>query len=92
MSLVALGRAGAIVSSAGVAFMVVFVITLLAFPVIKYCNEGGAKCSYRSTAPAQLQSVVQPAFLAISLLTISGGILLLRLARWLESKRYEKAF
>ena len=50
MSLETLARAGAIVSSAGVALMVIFVVTLLAFPVIKNCGES-EKCSYQSTAP-----------------------------------------
>ena len=89
MSLETLAKSGAIVSSAGVALMVVFVIALLAFPVIKNCSES-EKCSYHSTAPGQLQSIVQPSFLAISLITISAGVLILRFSRWLESKKSEK--
>ncbi len=83
-----LAKSGAIVSSAGVALMVVFVIALLSFPVIKNCDESG-RCSYRSTAPGGLQSVVQPSFLAISLITISAGVVILRFSRWLESKKSE---
>jgi hypothetical protein len=86
ISLQTLAKSGAIVSSAGVALMVVFVIVLLSFPVIKNCNEN-EKCTYRSTAPGELQSVVQPSFLAISLITISAGIMILRFSRWLEGKR-----
>jgi hypothetical protein len=86
MSLEALAKSGALVSSAGVALMVTFVVVLLVFPVIKNCDQDG-KCSYRSTAPGQLQSIVQPSFLAISLLTISAGVLVLRLSRWRERKR-----
>ena len=89
MSLETLAKSGAIVSSAGVALMVVFVVALLAFPVIKNCSES-EKCSYHSTAPGQLQSIVQPSFLAISLITISAGVLILRFSRWLESKKSEK--
>jgi uncharacterized membrane protein YidH (DUF202 family) len=89
MSLETLAKSGAIVSSAGVALMVVFVVALLAFPVIKNCGES-EKCSYHSTAPGQLQSIVQPSFLAISLITISAGVLILRFSRWLESKKSEK--
>jgi uncharacterized membrane protein YidH (DUF202 family) len=89
MSLETLAKSGAIVSSAGVVLMVVFVVTLLAFPVIKNCSES-EKCSYHSTAPGQLQSIVQPSFLAISLITISAGVLILRFSRWLESKKSEK--
>jgi hypothetical protein len=73
-------------SSAGIALMVIFVVTLLAFPVIKNCGES-EKCSYQSTAPGELQSIVQPSFLAISLITISAGVLTLRFSRWLESKK-----
>jgi uncharacterized membrane protein YidH (DUF202 family) len=88
ISLETLAKSGAIVSSTGVALMVVFVIVLLSFPVIKNCNEH-EKCSYSSTAPGELQSVVQPSFLAISLITISAGIMILRFSRWLENKRTE---
>ena len=86
MRLEALAKSGAIVSSVGVSLMVVFVIALLSFPVIKNCNDSD-KCSYRSTAPGVLQSVVQPSFLAISLITISAGVVILRFSRWLESKK-----
>ena len=86
MRLEALAKSGAIVSSVGVSLMVVFVIALLSFPVIKNCNDSD-KCSYRSTAPGALQSVVQPSFLAISLITISAGVVILRFSRWLESKK-----
>jgi hypothetical protein len=89
MSLESLAKSGAIVSSAGVALMVVLMVALLAFPVIKNC-DGGQKCSYRSTAPGGLQSVVQPGFLAISLMTISVGVLILRFSRRLESKNQKK--
>ncbi len=88
MSTVILAKSGAIVSSTGVALLVIFVVILLAFPVIKNCT-GDEKCSYHSTAPGALQSIVQPSFLAISLITISAGILILRLSRWLESKKPE---
>ena len=86
MSLAALAKSGAVVSSAGVALMVAFVVVLLAFPVIKKCDEDG-NCSYQSTAPALLQSIVQPSFLAITLLTISAGVLMLRFSRWRERQK-----
>ncbi len=89
MSLEALAKSGAIVSSAGVALMIVLMVVLLAFPVIKNC-DGAQKCYYRSTAPGGLQSVVQPGFLAISLMTISAGVLILRFSIRLESKKSEK--
>ncbi|MDQ3807435.1 MAG: hypothetical protein M3298_04630 [Thermoproteota archaeon] len=88
MPLEALAKSGAIVSSAGVALMCVFVLSLLLFPVVKNCSEA-EKCSYRSTAPGGLQSVVQPSFLSVSLITISAGVLVLRFSRWLESNKPE---
>jgi hypothetical protein len=88
MSLQTLARSGAIVSSAGVVLMVVFVVALLSFPVIKNCGESG-RCTYRSTAPGELQLVVQPSFLAVSLITIAAGVLILRFSRWLESRKSE---
>src|SRR3712207_9459951 len=89
ISTIFLAKSGAIISSIGVALLVIFVVILLTFPVIKNCG-GDQKCSYHSTAPGQLQLIVQPSFLAVSLFTISVGILILRLSRWLESKRSEE--
>jgi hypothetical protein len=86
MCLEALAKSGALISSAGVALMITFAVVLLVFPVIKKCDQDG-KCSYRSTAPGQLQPIVQPGFLAISLLVISAGVLALRLSRWQERKQ-----
>src|SRR5215510_10360257 len=85
MSLEGLAKSGAILSSAGVALMIAFVLVLLIFPVNKKCDEVG-KCSYQSTAPIQLQSIVQPSFLAVSLMTIAAGVLVLRFSRWREKR------
>jgi len=90
MSTIIMAKSGAIISSIGVVLMIVFVVILLSFPVIKNCG-GDQKCSYRSTAPGQLQSIVQPSFLAVSLITISAGVLILRFGRWLESKNQERS-
>ena len=86
ISTIILAKSGAIVSSIGVALLVVFVVVLLVFPVMKNCDRD-QKCSYHSTAPGQLQLIVQPSFLAISLFTISGGVLILRFSRWVEGKK-----
>jgi hypothetical protein len=85
MSAEILAKLGALVSSAGVALMVTFVVILLVFPVVRNCDQDG-RCSYLSTAPGELHSIVQPSFLAISLLTISAGVLVLRFSRWREKK------
>lgn len=79
-----MAKAGAIVSAAGVALLVAFVAVLLVFPVAKSCD--GGKCSYLSAAPASLQPIVTPAFLAVSLLVIAAGIVTVRYSRWRESK------
>lgn len=87
-SLEVLAKSGAIVSSAGVALLVAFVAVLLAFPVIKEC-DGEERCSYWSTAPDQLRSIVQPGFLAVSLMIIAAGIFMVRFSRWRENKKTE---
>jgi uncharacterized membrane protein len=79
-----MAKAGAIVSSAGVALLVTFVVILLVFPVAKECQ--GSKCTFTSAAPGSLQPIVSPAFLAVALLTIAAGILMVRYSRWRESK------
>lgn len=72
-------------SSAGIGLLIVFVVTLLAYPVIKEC-KGNDKCSYTSMAPEQLKAVIQPSFLAVSFMIISGGVLMVRLSRWKVQK------
>lgn len=89
-SLEVLTKSGAIVSSAGVALLVVFVVVLLAFPVIKEC-EGEEKCSYTSTAPEQLAAIVQPGFLAASLMIIAAGVFMVRFGRWKNDKKQKAA-
>lgn len=84
LNLLAMAKAGALVSAAGVALLVTFVAVLLVFPVTKGCDSG--KCNYVSAAPDSLQPIVTPAFLAVSLLTIAAGILVIRYSRWRESK------
>lgn len=88
LSLEVLTKSGAIVSSAGVALLVAFVVVLLTFPVIKEC-EGEEKCSYTSTAPEQLAAIVQPGFLAASLMIIAAGVFMVRFGRWKSDKKTE---
>lgn len=80
-----MAKSGAIVSSAGIGLLIVFVVTLLAYPVIKEC-EGNDKCSYTSMAPEQLKAVIQPTFLAVSFMIIASGVLMVRLSRWKVQK------
>jgi hypothetical protein len=82
-----LAKSGAVVSSAGVAMFIVFVAVLLAFPVDKSCESDGTRCEFASTAPEPFRSVVQPAYLAVSLLVVAGGVFMVRFGRWQESKK-----
>lgn len=86
MSLEVLTKSGAVVSSAGVALLVAFVVVLLAFPVNKVCRTDDG-CTYTSTAPEQLAAMVQPGFLAASLLTIAAGVFMVRFGRWKSDKK-----
>jgi hypothetical protein len=86
LSLEVLTKSGAVLSSAGVALLVAFVAVLLAFPVNKEC-VGEEKCTYTSTAPEQLASIVQPGFLAASLLIIAAGVFMVRFGRWKSDKK-----
>src|SRR5690606_25384574 len=88
LSLEAMAKSGAIVSSVGIALFVVFVAVLLAFPVNKECTVDES-CTYTSTAPEQLAAVVQPAYLAISLLIIAAGVFMVRFSRWRTDKKAE---
>ena len=79
-----LAKAGAITSTTGVAMLVTFVAMLLAFPVVKECQDGD--CHFESTAPEQSKSIINPGYLASSLLVIAAGIVMIRYSRWRESK------
>jgi len=85
LSIEVLAKVGALVSSGGVALLATFVVVLIAFPVTKECNSV-EKCSYTSKAPERLAALVQPEFLAISLMLIAAGVLLLRFSRWKTDK------
>jgi hypothetical protein len=85
LSLEVVAKSGAIVSSAGVALFIAFVAVLLAFPVDKECV--GEECTYTSTAPGQLAAIVQPGFLAVSLLIIAAGVFMVRFSRWKGDKK-----
>ena len=86
-----MAKSGAIVSSAGTALLIAFFIVLLAFPVIKEC-EGNEKCSYSSTGPEHLRAIVQPGFLAVSLMIIAAGVFMVRFSRWKANKKTEPGF
>lgn len=91
LSLEAVAKSGAIVSSVGISLLVVFVAVLLAFPVDKDCR-GDERCTYTSTAPEQLAAIVQPGYLAISLLIIAAGVFMVRFSRWKSDKKTESDY
>lgn len=81
-----LTKSGAIVSSAGIALLIAFVVVLLAYPVNKNC-EAGETCSYISTAPEELAAIVQPSYLAVTLMIIAAGVFMVRFGRWKSDKK-----
>jgi len=80
-------KSGGVVSTAGIGLFIAFVTVLLIFPVIKSCDSANTNCVYSSTAPEPFRSIVQPAYLAASLLVIAGGVFLVRFGRWRDSKK-----
>lgn len=82
-------KSGAIVSTVGIALFISFVLVLLIFPVVKSCKLDESDCVYTSTAPEPFRSLVQPAYLAASLLVIAAGVFMVRYGRWRELKKTE---
>ena len=80
-------RSGGVVSTVGVGLFIAFVAVLLAFPVVKSCEPDATNCEYASTAPEPFGSMIQPAYLAVSLLVIAAGVFMVRFARWRETKK-----
>ena len=80
-------KSGAILSTAGIGLFIAFVTVLLVFPVVKSCDTKETNCTYSSSAPEPFRSIVQPAYLALSLLVIAAGVFMVRFGRWRESKK-----
>lgn len=75
-------KSGAVFSTIGVALLIAFIIVLLAFPVLKECQDSGKKCEFSSTAPKPLKFIVKPTFLVIALLAIAIGVVIIRFGTW----------
>jgi hypothetical protein len=71
-------KAGAIISTSGTASLIFFVIVLLAFPVLKECNNDGNQCKFISSAPEPIRNAIHPIFLASSLGIIAIGVIMIR--------------
>jgi uncharacterized membrane protein len=69
-------KLGALISTAGVAMLILFGLILLLFPVTKICEEN---CNYLSSAPEYLRQMINPLFLFISLILISSGVFFIRI-------------
>lgn len=69
-------KLGALISTAGVAMLILFGLILLLFPVTKICEEN---CNYLSSAPDYIRQMINPLFLFISLTLISSGVFLIRI-------------
>jgi hypothetical protein len=88
LSLQAVLKSGAVVSSIGTILLITFAVILFSFPVLKKCQGLGEKCEFFSTAPEPLNSLINPSFLVIALLTIAAGVSIIRFGTWY---RYKKA-
>lgn len=70
-------KLGAVISTVGVAMLIVFGLILLLFPVTKICET--TTCDYILDAPNMAKQVINPSFLFISLILISLGVFLIRM-------------
>jgi hypothetical protein len=80
-------RCGAISSLIGVVILVTLIIVLLAFPVLKNCENQTDRCEFISDSPEPLRGIVQPITLVTSLLGVAAGIFLLRLGMWRRTRK-----
>jgi hypothetical protein len=87
MSSQTLIRSGAILSCIGTALLITFVGILIAFPVLKECQNMHKKCEYISKAPLPLKSLINPFFLSGSLFTIALGVGFIRFGTWYQCKK-----
>jgi hypothetical protein len=79
-------KLGAVAASIGTISLIIFAVTLLAFPVIKECNSD-IKCIYFSEAPYPLNLLIQPILLLTVLLVISVGITMIRFGKWYSNRK-----
>jgi hypothetical protein len=79
-------KAGAIISSIGTIFLVIFATVLLVFHITKLCDNE-PKCIYISNAPYPLNLLIAPIVLVIILVVIACGIAIIRLGKWFFNKK-----
>jgi hypothetical protein len=86
MNLALIIKIGAIFSSVGISLFGILVAILLAFPVVKQCIPI-SRCTFSSTAPEPLSTLVNPGYASISLSCIAIGVLMFRLGIYFRDKK-----
>ena len=74
-------------SCIGTALLITFIVILIAFPVLKECQNLHGRCEFISTAPEPLKSLINPIFLSASLLIIASGVAIIRFGTWYLYKK-----
>jgi hypothetical protein len=87
LSLQIIVRSGAVLSCIGTALLITFIVILIAFPILKECQNLDEKCEFISTAPEPLKSLINPIFLSASLLIIASGVAIIRFGTWYQYKK-----
>jgi len=80
-------KIGAVFSLVGTFILILLVLVILVFPVEKNCGNIPQDCTYISSAPGILKTIVTPITLVVSLLTIAGGIMIFRFGNWYKLKK-----
>lgn len=84
MNLTIFIKSGAILSSTGAALLVIFAAILVSYPTAENCHNYHKECTYNTSAPPPLNSVIKPSVLAISLLVIASGVAIIRFGSWYQ--------
>ena len=80
-------KLGAVFSLGGTFTLILLVLVILIFPVQKNCSNVPQDCTYISSAPGVLKTIVSPITLVVSLLTIAAGIMIFRFGNWYKLKK-----
>lgn len=87
MSLQIIVRSGAILSCIGTALLIMFIAILLAFPILKECQDIDERCEFISKAPMPLRSLINPVFLFTALIIIALGVAIIRFGTWYQYRK-----
>jgi hypothetical protein len=64
-----------------------FIVILLAFPILKECQKLDERCEFTSTAPMPLRSMINPVFLFAVLIIIASGVAIIRFGIWYQYRK-----